>query len=144
MSGFKGSFRHQIDNKGRLNLPARFRRPKGAVETYVITLGLNDCLYVFPEDEWNKVEEKLNSLNRNDSDHLYYLRLTLYHSATVQADTQGRITLPASLVKEADLGKEVLVNGMLDRLEIWNPEKFAQYLEKNRGSFEEVARKIII
>jgi len=144
MTGFIGSFRHQIDNKGRLNLPAKFRRPVGTMETYVITPGLNGCLNVFPEEEWNKAQEKLKALGRNNPDNVYYLRATLSRSFVVQADTQGRITLSAPLIKEAKLDKEVLVVGMLDRMEIWNPDIFADYLSKCEESYEEVARKIEI
>ncbi len=144
MTGFIGSFRHQIDSKGRLNLPAKFRRPAGTMETYVITPGLNGCLNVFPEEEWNKVQEKLQSLVRNNPDNVYYLRTTLSRSFVVQADNQGRITLSAALIKEAKLEKDVLVVGMLDRMEIWNPEIFADYLNKPDRSYEEVARKIDI
>ncbi len=77
MTGFIGSFRHQIDNKGRLNLPAKFRRPVGTMETYIITPGLNGCLNVFPEEEWNKAQEKLQALGRNNPDNVFFLRATL-------------------------------------------------------------------
>ena len=144
MTGFKGSYTHTIDQKGRINIPARFRRTPGSVENYVITRGLNECLYVFPADEWEKVEQKLRTLTRTDPDALYYLRSTLANAADVQIDRQGRITVPANLLKLAQLDREVMINGALDRMEIWNPDTYEKYLNECSESYEEVARKILI
>lgn len=144
MAGFKGSFKHSIDQKGRLNIPAKFRRAPETAESYIITRGLNACLYIFPVDEWEKVENKLRSLAQTNPDALYYLRATLANAGDVQVDRQGRITLPPHLIKLAGLGKEVLINGALDRMEIWAPDKFEEYLEESTESYEEVARKILI
>jgi MraZ protein len=144
LAGFKGSFKYAIDQKGRINIPAKFRRTPGTAEAYTITRGLNSCLYIFPIDEWEKVETKLRSLAQTDPNALYYLRATLANAADVQVDRQGRITIPPNLIKLADLGKEVLINGALDRMEIWAPEKFDKYIEESTESYEEVARKILI
>jgi MraZ protein len=144
MAGFKGSFKYAVDQKGRINIPAKFRKTTGALETYTITRGLNGCLYVYPTEEWDIIEGKLRTLLRNDPTNLYYLRATLSNAADVQLDRQGRITVPANLIKMAGLGKEVLVNGALDRMEIWDPERFAKYIEESVEQYEEVARKILI
>lgn len=144
MAGFKGSYKHTIDQKGRLNIPAKFRRTPGTAENYTITRGINACLYVFPVDEWEKVENKLRSLAQTDPNALYYLRATLANAADVIVDRQGRITLTANLIKLAGLGKEVLINGALDRMEIWDPDTFDKYLKESTESYEEVAKKILI
>jgi len=144
MAGFKGTFKYSVDQKGRLNIPAKFRKTPGLPESYTITRGLNGCLYVYPAEEWDKVEEKLRLLTRNDPTNLYYVRATLAKAADVQTDTQGRITIPGHLSKMAGLGKEVLVIGALDRMEIWDPELFAKYIDESPESYEEVARKILI
>jgi MraZ protein len=144
MAGFKGSFKYTVDQKGRINIPAKFRKTSEALETYVITRGLNSCLYVYPTEEWDKIEEKLRTLLRNDPTNLYYLRATLSNAADVQLDRQGRITIPTNLIKMAGLSKEVLVNGALDRMEIWDPDRFAKYIEECDEEYEEVARKILI
>jgi MraZ protein len=144
LAGFKGSYKHSIDQKGRINIPAKFRRAPGTAENYVVTRGLNTCLYVFPVDEWEKVESKLRSLAQTDPNALYYLRATLANAADVQVDRQGRITLPPHLIKLASLGKDVLINGALDRMEIWAPAQFDKYMEESTESYEEVARKILI
>ena len=144
MAGFKGSYKHTIDQKGRINIPAKFRRAPETVESYVITRGLNSCLYIFPVDEWDKVEQKLRSLAQTDPNALYYLRSTLANAADVQVDRQGRITPTANLIRLAALGKEVLINGALDRMEIWDPDTFEKYLKESPESYEEVARKILI
>jgi len=144
LAGFKGTFKHTVDQKGRINLPARFRGSPGAIESYVVTRGLNSCLYIFPISEWEKVEEKLRSLTQTDPNALYYLRSTLANAADVQLDKQGRITVPANLLSLAKLDKEVLIIGALDRMEIWNPGTFDKYLEGCDESYEEVARRILI
>lgn len=144
MAGFKGSFKHSVDQKGRINIPAKFRKAPGTAENYVITRGLNSCLNVYPSDEWDKVEEKLRSLAQNDPNALYYLRATLANAADVQVDKQGRINLPPNLIKLAGLSKEVLINGALDKMELWSPEAFEKYLEENQESYEEVARKTLL
>ncbi len=144
MAGFKGSFQHSVDQKGRINIPAKFRKAPGTAESYVITRGLNSCLYVYPSEEWDKVEEKLRSLAQNDPNALYYLRATLANAADVQVDKQGRINLPPKLIKLAGLSKEVLINGALDKMEIWSPEAFEKYIEENQESYEEVARKTLL
>jgi len=144
LTGFKGTFKHTIDQKGRINIPARFRGGAGSLESYVLTRGLNDCLYVFPASEWEKVEEKLRSLTQTDPNALYYLRSTLANAADVQLDKQGRITLPSNLIDLGNLEKEVLIIGALDRMEIWNPDIFNKYLNECSESYEEVARRILI
>ena len=144
MAGFKGSYKHSVDQKGRINIPAKFRRAPETAESFVITRGLNQCLYVYPIDEWDKVEEKLRSLAQTDPNALYYLRATLANAADVQVDRQGRITLPTNLIKLAGLSKEVLINGALNKMEIWAPETFDKYLEESTESYEEVARKILL
>lgn len=144
MAGFKGSYRHTVDQKGRINIPAKFRRAPDTPESYVITRGLNRCLYVFPVDEWEKVELRLRSLKQTDPNALYYLRETLSNAADVQVDRQGRINIPSNLIKLAGLGKEVLIIGALDRMEIWAPDNFEKYLKECPETYEEVARKILI
>ena len=144
MSGFKGSYNHTLDQKGRINLPARFRGLPGVADSYVITRGLNDCLYIFPTAEWEKVEQKLRNLTQTDPNALYYLRATLANAADVQLDRQGRVTVPPKLIKLARLEKEVLINGALDKMEIWNPDTFEEYLKECQESYEEVARRIYI
>ncbi|RKX19289.1 MAG: division/cell wall cluster transcriptional repressor MraZ [Candidatus Zixiibacteriota bacterium] len=144
LAGFKGSYKHIIDQKGRINIPAKFRRAPGTPESYVVTRGLNGCLYVFPVDEWEKVEVKLRSLKQTDPDALYYLRKTLPNTNDVQVDKQGRINIPSNLIKLAGLEKEVLIIGALDRMEIWSPDNFKKYLEECPKTYEEVAREILI
>lgn len=144
MSGFKGSFKHSLDHKGRVNIPAKFRRAPGTAESYTVTRGLNSCLYIYPVDEWEKVELKLRSLAQTDPNALYYIRATLANAADAQVDRQGRIMIPANLIKLIGLTKEVLIIGALERMEIWDPEAFNKYLEDCPESYEEVSRKILI
>ena len=144
MSGFRGSYLHTLDQKGRLSIPAKFRRTPGKAENYTIISGLDNCLYVFPEEEWDKVEDELQARTKADPNALNYLRITMASASDVSVDRQGRITIPASLIKEAKLDKEVLVNGRIDRMELWIPEEFEKYKEKSQKSYEEMARKIFI
>ena len=91
-----------------------------------------------------KSEQKLRSLAQTDPNALYYIRATLANAADVQVDRQGRIMVPANLIKLVGLIKEVLIIGALERMEIWDPEAFEKYLEDCPESYEEVSRKILI
>jgi MraZ protein len=141
LTGFKGSFKHTIDQKGRVNIPAKFRRTYGASENYTIIKAPDQCLYIYPEDEWDKIDQRFRDLSQGNSKTLAFSRSTLVNATDVQADRQGRITIPASLLKLAGLGKEILINGMLNRMEVWDPDIFEKYLEANKEACEEVAQQ---
>ena len=144
MSTFKGQFRYTIDTKGRINIPAKFRKTisPDANETFVITRGLEDCIYAYPLDEWNKIEEKLRQLSANQKDNRLFIRMTTSYASESQFDKQGRIAIPLYLIDLAKIKKDILIIGTLNKLEIWNPETYEEYVKNNGKSYEELAENI--
>lgn len=115
-----GEYNHTIDAKGRLIVPAKFREPLGA--EFVVTKGLDGCLFVYPDAEWKKFEEKLRSLPLTDPNARKFSRFFLAGAAPCELDKQGRILLPAVLREFAGLEKDVVLAGLGSRVEIWSKE----------------------
>ena len=144
MSSFKGRFSYSIDNKGRVALPAKLRKnlSGSALGNSVITRGFERCLYVYPQDEWNKLEMYVRGLSFLDAQHRFYAR-TLFERATDSPiDSQSRLTLPQELIKFAGIENEVLILGVLDRIEIWSPVVFDDYQKNQPDTYETVAEQV--
>ena len=137
-----------MDDKGRFALPARLRHVKGdsgkslLSGELVITKGLEGCLSLYPESEWAEIQNRLSTLNFTQRDYRYFSRRFYSSAGAVSADRAGRILIPAHLVKEAALGRELLVIGVNRWVEIWNPDRYQYYLEQYSGSYEEVAERL--
>ena len=123
---FMGEYNHTIDAKGRLIIPSKFREALGS--EFVLTKGLDGCLFVFPMKEWEAFEEKLRSLPLIDKNARKFSRFFLAGASTCELDKQGRILVPGTLREFAQMDKEVVLTGMLDRIEVWSKEK---WLENN-------------
>ena len=123
---FMGEYNHTIDAKGRLIIPSKFREALGS--EFVLTKGLDGCLFVFPMKEWEAFEEKLRSLPLIDKNARKFSRFCLAGASTCELDKQGRILVPGTLREFAQMDKEVVLTGMLDRIEVWSKE---QWLENN-------------
>ena len=123
---FMGDYNHTIDAKGRLIIPSKFREALGS--EFVLTKGLDGCLFVFPMKEWEAFEEKLRSLPLIDKNARKFSRFFLAGASTCELDKQGRILVPGTLREFAQMDKEVVLTGMLDRIEVWSKE---QWLENN-------------
>ncbi|MBE6015465.1 MAG: division/cell wall cluster transcriptional repressor MraZ [Lachnospiraceae bacterium] len=119
---FKGEYSHSIDSKGRVIVPAKFRDKLG--EESVLTKGLDGCLYVYPKEEWIKFEEKLNQLPLNRKDARKMTRFFFAGAADCEIDKQGRVLIPAVLREFAGLEKEVVMVGIMNRIEIWSRERW--------------------
>ncbi|HKZ21596.1 MAG TPA: division/cell wall cluster transcriptional repressor MraZ [candidate division Zixibacteria bacterium] len=145
MTAFKGSYKFTLDHKGRVNIPAKLRKATAgsSYDSFVITRGLEECLFVFALDEWEKIEEKLRSLSFTQSHHRLFIRILLSNASDANLDGQGRIAIPQNLLKLANIDKEVLILGALQRIEIWNPEIFEKYLKQADQTYEQVAEKIL-
>ena len=120
---FMGEYNHTIDAKGRLIIPSKFREALGS--EFVLTKGLDGCLFVFPMKEWEAFEEKLRSLPLIDKNARKFSRFFLAGASTCEL---GRILVPGTLREFAQMDKEVVLTGMLDRIEVWSKE---QWLENN-------------
>lgn len=138
---FMGEFQHAVDAKGRLFIPAKLR--EGLGERFVATKGLEDCLFVFPAQEWEAFGEKLRSLPLASGAARAFTRLFFSGATECEVDPQGRILLPANLRTYAGIDKEVLIVGVSSRVEIWSKTKWEEYSQKAEESFEETAEKLL-
>lgn len=119
---FMGEYSHSIDEKGRLIIPSKFRFELG--ETFVLTRGLDGCLCVYPQNEWNILESKLRALPLTNKNARTITRFLVSGAAACELDKQGRILVPAALREYAGLEKDVVVMGNLERIEIWDKAKW--------------------
>ena len=132
-----GEYNHTIDTKGRLIVPAKFRENLG--DQFVVTKGLDNCLFVYPNDEWQKFEEKLQTLPLINKEARRFTRFFLAGAATVDVDKQGRILLPQILREFAGLEKDVVLVGVGSRIEIWSKERWVESISAYDGDMDEVA-----
>lgn len=119
---FMGRYNHTIDPKGRLSIPSKYREKLG--EEFVVSKGMDGCLFVYANDDWKAFEEKLTSLPLINKEARQFARFFLAGAAQVEVDKQGRILLPASLRSFANLDKDVVLVGVGSRIEIWDKEKY--------------------
>lgn len=139
---FKGEFHYVLDEKGRLVIPPRFRRALG--DRFVVTRGFDGCVVVYPEEQWRVVEEKLQAqpiANRQ------FVRYLLGSAVDVELDRQGRFVLPASLREHAGIQREVVVVGLIHKLEIWSKERWQQHLaqtEQDEAKLLEAMRELVL
>ena len=122
MRMFMGEYNHTIDAKGRLIVPSKFREILG--DTFVVTKGLDGCLFVYDNEEWGVFEEKLKSLPITNKEARQFVRFFLAGAAEVEVDKQGRILVPNVLREFAELNKDVVLIGVASRIEIWSKERF--------------------
>ena len=121
---FMGEYNHIIDAKGRLIIPARFRELLG--EEFILTKGLDGCLSIYPMDAWEAFETKLRALPLTNKNARTFTRFFVAGATNCELDRQGRILVPQTLREFADLEKEVVLTGNLDRIEIWSKEKWSE------------------
>ncbi|MCM1124188.1 MAG: division/cell wall cluster transcriptional repressor MraZ [Eubacterium sp.] len=119
---FMGEYNHTIDAKGRLIVPSKFRESLG--DTFVVTKGLDGCLFVYDNAEWTAFEEKLKSLPITNKEARQFVRFFLAGAAEVEVDKQGRILVPNILREFAQINKDVVLIGVASRIEIWSKERF--------------------
>ena len=122
MRMFMGEYNHTIDAKGRLIVPTKFSETLG--DTFVVTKGLDGCLFVYDNEEWGIFEEKLKSLPITNKEARQFVRFFLAGAAEVEVDKQGRILVPNVLREFAELNKDVVLIGVASRIEIWSKERF--------------------
>ena len=135
-----GEFHHNIDDKGRLIIPSKFRYELG--EKFVITRGLEKCLFVYSLTEWEKIVKRLRSLPFTNKDARNFTRFFLSGAAECEFDKQGRINITSPLVRYADLIKECVIIGANDRLEIWSEDSWCNFFEENEDSLADIAENL--
>lgn len=135
-----GEYHHNIDDKGRLVIPTKYREELG--DTFVIARGIEKCLYVYSTSEWEKLVSKLNTLPFTKKDARTFTR-SFFSGATVcEFDKSGRINITSPLVSYAGLEKECVIIGVNDRLEIWNEDAFNNFMNENSEQLEEIAEHL--
>lgn len=137
---FMGEYNHTIDAKGRLIVPAKFREVLG--EEFVVTKGLDGCLFVYPNEEWQVFEDKLRTLPLTNKNARQFSRFFLAGAASCEVDKQGRILLPAVLREFAELEKDVVLVGVASRIEIWSRSRWEDCLNTYDGDMDEVAENM--
>ncbi len=143
MASFKGQAEYSVDSKGRVAIPARMRSALNpeANNSFTITRGFEQCILLFPLDEWAKREAEIARLNTYQSEARSFVRTIMRWADEVTLDGQGRIVVPKSLIAFAGLEDAVLIIGVLDRIEIWNPNVFAAQAEQE-ADYSDVAERI--
>jgi len=138
---FMGEFDHTVDEKGRLIMPAKFR--DGLGEKFVVTKGLDNCLFVYPQSEWANLEAKLKALPLTNTNARAFVRFMFSGATDCELDKQGRILLPPNLREHAKLERDVIVIGVSNRVEIWAKAVWDKYSDEAGEAFEEIAEKIV-
>ena len=138
---FIGEFSCKVDNKGRLMMPIKFREHLEN-EEFVITRGLDNCINLFPIERWSEIETGLKELKMTNSKHRAYQRFILSAATKLSLDNQGRLNIPASLMKYSEIDKNAVVTGSNDRIEIWSEEKWENYMNEKLGIIEDIVDEI--
>ncbi len=142
---FYGEYEHTLDAKDRVIVPAKFREifKESYTERFFITRGLDQCLFVFTEEVWRAQERKFREMPFTRQEARKFNRLFFSGAAEVVCDKQGRILIPGYLKGFADIKQDVMIIGVSDRIEIWSKEKWHGFIENNKGSFEDLAEKLL-
>lgn len=143
---FLGSFKYSIDVKGRISIPAKMRKfvnPE-ANDAFVLTRGTAKCVVIYPMDYWKElVASKLSRLNSFDPKDSKFLRMFLQEAAEDKFDSQSRLTIPKKLIEFASIEKDVLIIGINQFIEVWNPELYEAYLRENEQPYDEIAKEVM-
>ncbi len=137
---FIGEYHHNIDDKGRLIIPSKFRSELG--EQFIITRGLDKCIFIYSMSEWNNIINKLKSLPFTKKDARNFMRFFLSGATVCEFDKQGRISITSPLVHYANLNHECVIIGVNERLEIWAKESFDDFLTTNEEEFSEISEHL--
>lgn len=137
---FIGQYNNKMDSKGRLSMPIKFREFLG--NKFIITRGLDCCLFGYTIEEWQKIENKIKSLPVTKKNARSFQRFFFSGAVEVEADKQGRINIPNSLIAHANLKKECIVNGVSNRIEIWNKDIWEKQMEESINTFEKIAEDL--
>ena len=138
---FMGEYKHNLDTKGRIIVPSKFRDLLS--EQFIITRGLDRCLFAYTMDEWSRIEEKLKTLPLTKKDARKFTRLFFSGATNVEIDKQGRINIPQNLRDYAGLEKDCTVIGVSSRIEIWDTSAWEGFYTESEENFEDIAEDLI-
>lgn len=134
---FMGEYTHSMDKKGRLIIPSKIRNELS--DSFVITRGLDNCLFLYPMAEWKGLEKKLTSLPISSKNARNFVRFFFSGANECELDKQGRVSLPINLRKYAEFKHEIVIIGLANRLELWAKEKWDNYMNEIEDSYEDIA-----
>ena len=137
---FIGEYEHNVDAKGRVIMPAKLREDIG--DKFIITKGLDGCLFAYSQTEWGNFEEKLKALPLAQKNARNFVRFFLSGAVECEIDKQGRFLIPANLREHSSLDKEIVIIGVGTRLEIWNKELWTSYSSDENISADEIAENM--
>lgn len=137
---FIGEYHHSIDEKGRLIIPAKFRGELG--DNFIVTRGIENCLFVYSLDSWNRIVDKLQSLPFTKRDARQFVRFFLSGASEAEFDKQGRINITSPLVSYAKLEKECIIIGTGDRLEIWSKQQWNEFFDSAKDNMSDIAENL--
>lgn len=137
---FIGEYQHTLDPKNRVIMPSKFREKLG--DSFVMTKGLDNCLFVYSSEEWSIVEDKLKALPMTNKDARAFVRFFFAGACECELDKQGRILMPNNLKEYAKIDKELVIIGVSTRIEIWSRDEWNKFNNDANISYEDVAEKM--
>jgi len=145
MATFKGQAEYSVDSKGRLAIPAKMRSALSpeAKSTFTMTRGFEKCVFLYPLDVWENIEEQISALNMYSRQSRDFVRTILMWADEVSLDGQGRVSLTRPLIEFAGISEKALIIGALDHIEIWDPDSFAAYVSAQPDDYETLAEQVM-
>jgi transcriptional regulator MraZ len=145
MATFKGQAEFSVDSKGRVAIPAKMRNALSpdAKGTFTMTRGFEKCVFLYPLNEWERIEEQISALNMYSRQTRDFVRTILMWADEVALDGQGRVSLTRPLTEFAGIGEKALIIGALDHIEIWDPESFSVYMNGQQDDYETLAERVM-
>ena len=137
---FMGEYHHSIDDKKRLIIPAKFREQLG--DEFIITRGIENCLFAYPIKNWEKIFQKLETLPFTKKDARQFIRFFLSGATTVEFDKQGRVNIAQPLIDYAKIQKDCVIIGTSDRLEIWSSEAWDEFFNSTKDNMSDIAENL--
>ena len=144
MAQFLGEYDVPVDEKGRVFIPADFRKklPPEANDTFVVVRGFDYCLTAYPQHVWEETARKMLRLPQTERKVRVFIRGMLSQAAEVKLDRQGRANIPRKLLERVGIADQMVIIGALDKLEMWNPKDWKQFMEEAEPALEEVAETL--
>lgn len=145
MANFIGEYELSIDAKGRFLLPSSFRKqlPEGADAQFVVSRGFEQCLNLYPMDEWNILSEKINKLNDFNPKVRDFKRLFLNGANIVESDAAGRLLLTKTLLEHAGISKDIVLTAQGNKMEIWDKATHRAHIQSKMGDFSDLANEVL-
>ena len=142
---FYGEYRHNLDIKGRIILPSKFRDTckENGVERFFLTRGLDKCIFMFAEDEWRSQEAKFKNMSFTKKETRSFNRMFFSGAIDIVPDKQGRFILPSYLKEYANIKKDTIIIGVANRIEIWDKEVWSNFYRGSNDSFEQIAENML-